>query len=374
MGYNRKLLFVNPAPNWNTPEGALGTINNNTAITPIQLSAPVRPVGTNESVTYAVTSGALPTGLSLSSGGEITGTPTGYSSQTTVNFSITATDSTGDTSTRNFNFIVAVIYSIDFLVVAGGGGAGYDVGGGGGAGGLRTSYGATSGGGASSESALSVFAGNVYIINVGNGGASSPNTSNKGSSGGNSFISLNGTALIESLGGGGGGSYPSLGPGLNGGSGGGGGHNGFSGGAGTAGQGYAGGSSSATAYGSGGGGGAGGAGSNGVASNQVAGGAPLAVSITGSSVNYAGGGYGNADSGAVNGTGYNTSNSFVGYYGFGANGTGAPNANPNSGANGIVILRMPTVSYSGIITGSPGVATSGSDTILTYTGSGTYTA
>jgi hypothetical protein len=35
---------------------------------------------------------------------------------------------------------------------------------------------------------------------------------------------------------------------------------------------------------------------------------------------------------------------------------------------------MPTVLYSGTTSGSPSVTTSGSDTILTYTGSGSYTA
>jgi hypothetical protein len=34
---------------------------------------------------------------------------------------------------------------------------------------------------------------------------------------------------------------------------------------------------------------------------------------------------------------------------------------------------MATTNYSGTTTGSPTVTTSGSDTILTYTGSGTYT-
>jgi hypothetical protein len=35
---------------------------------------------------------------------------------------------------------------------------------------------------------------------------------------------------------------------------------------------------------------------------------------------------------------------------------------------------MLTSKYSGTTTGSPTVSTNGSDTILTYTGSGTYTA
>jgi hypothetical protein len=34
---------------------------------------------------------------------------------------------------------------------------------------------------------------------------------------------------------------------------------------------------------------------------------------------------------------------------------------------------MATSSYSGTTTGSPSVSTSGSDTILTYNGSGSYT-
>jgi hypothetical protein len=34
---------------------------------------------------------------------------------------------------------------------------------------------------------------------------------------------------------------------------------------------------------------------------------------------------------------------------------------------------MATANYSGITTGSPTVSTSGSDTLLTFTGSGSYT-
>ena len=43
------------------------------------------------------------------------------------------------------------------------------------------------------------------------------------------------------------------------------------------------------------------------------------------------------------------------------------------GGSGVVILRMLTANYSGTSTGSPTVTTSGSDTILTFTGSGSYT-
>jgi hypothetical protein len=44
-----------------------------------------------------------------------------------------------------------------------------------------------------------------------------------------------------------------------------------------------------------------------------------------------------------------------------------------AGGSGVVILRMLTSDYSGTTSGSPTVSTSGSDTILTYTGSGSYT-
>ena len=45
----------------------------------------------------------------------------------------------------------------------------------------------------------------------------------------------------------------------------------------------------------------------------------------------------------------------------------------SSGGSGIIILRMATSDYSGTTTGSPTVTTISSDTILTFTGTGTYT-
>ena len=52
----------------------------------------------------------------------------------------------------------------------------------------------------------------------------------------------------------------------------------------------------------------------------------------------------------------------------------ASQADGGSGGSGIVVLRVPTASYSGTTTGSPTVAQSGSDTILTFNASGSYTA
>jgi hypothetical protein len=52
---------------------------------------------------------------------------------------------------------------------------------------------------------------------------------------------------------------------------------------------------------------------------------------------------------------------------------GRPTGTGGSGGDGVVILRVVTTDYSGVTTGSPTVTTSGSDTIITFTGSGSYT-
>ena len=57
----------------------------------------------------------------------------------------------------------------------------------------------------------------------------------------------------------------------------------------------------------------------------------------------------------------------------GGGGTGyPPNGKDGTGGSGIVILQIPTASYTGVVTGSPNVSTSGTLTIVKYTGSGTY--
>lgn len=370
MAYNRKLLYTKSFPSWNTPEGILGDVFNDQAMTPIQLVATeINEPGST--ITYAVTAGALPTGLTLSSSGEISGTVTGYATPETASFTITATDDEGETAVRDFSLKVLTPYEANFLVVAGGGGGGWDVGGGGGGGGLRTSYGSVSGGGSSSEPNVTFIPNSVYSITVGLGGAGA--TGGEGSagmsqSGGDSSIIGNGVNIV-SLGGGYGGNY-SGGDGGTGGSGGGG--SAYSstnpGGAGTPGQGYKGGdvNTQSTAYAGAGGGGAAGAGSNGAQTSNVAGGPGLAVSITGSSVAYSAGGQGRQDSATTGVAGAANS-------GNGGCGAGYPNQGKNGGS-GVVVLRMQTFSYTGITTGSPTVSTIGSETILKYTGSGTYTA
>ena len=138
-----------------------------------------------------------------------------------------------------------------------------------------------------------------------------------------------------------------------------------------------------------GGGGAGGVGSNANPGTIYAddtggkGGNGLAVAITGSSVTYAGGGNGSIDTTQPTGGGgyHGTSTSSIGQRdgtaNLGAGGRGGSNPGTTyteygGGGSGVVILRVPTVSYSNSTTGNPTVSTSGSDTIMVFTGSGSY--
>jgi len=279
--------------------------------------------------------------------------------------------------------------NMSFLVVAGGGSGAMQHGGGGGAGGLRTSYGSTSGGGASAESDITLAAG-TYTITVGSGANGvTPSPGNiAGLNGSDSSIAATGLTTITSIGGGGGSAYIGQTTPGNGGSGGGGGNQSQAGGSGTAGQGFAGGtgSSSSTNYPTGGGGGASAVGGNGSGSTAGDGGAGLSVSITGSSVAYAGGAGGSSFRGGTAGIGgigggANGTNSDgdgnagtvnTGGGGGGATAPSGGTATSGNGGSGIVILRLLTSEYSSSTTGSPTVTTDGDYTVLTYTGSGTY--
>ena len=274
-----------------------------------------------------------------------------------------------------------VPYTASYLIVAGGaaGSKGGGASGGGGAGGYRNSYGSeTSGGGGSTETNITLTPSAVYTITVGAGGASVTTFPTDGNSGSNSSIVGSGVSII-SLGGGGGGQ----GNGISGGCGGGAGENGTTGGSGTTNQGFAG-----ANFSPGNGGGGGGAGAVGVpVSTNSNGGAGLSSSITGSSVARGGGGGGsrNSSPSGVGGTGgggnagagsggSGTVSAGTANTGGGGGGNWSSSGNSGAGGSGVVILRMLTSKYSGTTTGSPTVTTSGSDTILVYNASGSYTA
>ena len=276
---------------------------------------------------------------------------------------------------------------MEYLVQAGGA-SGASNGGGGGAGGLRTTYGSSSGGGSSAETNITLSAG-TYTITVGGGGASIDNSTSYQSIGNSgTATTISGNATVNTVGGGGSNNNPPATGGCGGGSGSGSG--GPTGAAGTAGEGFAGGNGMAAThpYTGGGGGGTAAVGATASASAPGAGGAGLNVAITGSNAGYGGGGGGTGGTGV----GYTGPGGAGGFGGGGAggayNGSGtAGSANTGggggatgdagsltsgAGGSGVVILRMNTSDYSGSTTGSPTVTTEGSETILTYTGSGTY--
>ena len=253
--------------------------------------------------------------------------------------------------------------TFQYLVLAGGGsGGGGPSGGGGGAGGYLTGT-------------TIANAGSTVTVTVGGGGSGV--SSGVGSGGTNSSI----TGVTAAVGGGGGGGTAY---GASGGSGGGGGA-GYSsantaGGSGTSGQGNSGGGTlqGTSYYQSGGGGGAGNAGGTAYITDMGAGGNGLASSITGTSVTRAGGGggasvYGAGGAGGAGGGG--AGNNTAGTANTGGGGGGRNNSGTSgAGGSGVVILSIPTADYSGTTTGSPTVTTSGSNTILTFTSSGSYTA
>jgi len=248
-----------------------------------------------------------------------------------------------------------VPYNVNYLLVAGGGGGG--TAGGGGGGGYRTGT-------------LAVYSGTPYTVTVGAGGAFN------GDNGSNSVF-----GSATSIGGGAGG-VPYGGTGSNGGSGGGGsggGSNpGGAGGNGTPGQGNPGGVGGSGTFGGGGGGGAGAPGTGAAPSKAGNGGNGLYYPVAGTY--FSGGGAGPAGSptqpagtpglgGGAPASGPYPTN--VGAINTGGGGTGF---GPGAAGSGIVILSIPIASYPGSAPGASSSYPTGSEQILIYTSSSTYTA
>jgi len=96
-------MTYNGLPSWTTPAGNLGTFAAGSTIPTITLVATEPDSGV---VSYSVTTGALPTGLTLT-GADIDGTVPSPAGQTTYNFSVTASDDENQESTeRAFNIVV----------------------------------------------------------------------------------------------------------------------------------------------------------------------------------------------------------------------------------------------------------------------------
>jgi Putative Ig domain len=209
-------ILINSVVTWNTASGNIGTIYPDTSLSfTYTLSATALA---NTITSYTITSGSLPTGLSLnSSTGVISGTASAVQSETTFTFTVLASDGTASAS-RTFNILQKVVtvsggtlysdstyyyraftsgtnnlivnYPItaDYLLVAGGGGGGSGNAAGGGAGGLI-------------ELTSQSISPATYSIVIGSGGSGASGTSQFGSDGQNS------TAFGKTAIGGGGGGW-----------------------------------------------------------------------------------------------------------------------------------------------------------------------
>jgi hypothetical protein len=340
-------LSVGSTPIWSTDAGSLGLIYDSArSSTTFSLLA---TDADSQNVTYELVSGSFPTGMSMTSGGVISGTTSSVASDTTYAFTIRAKDTSNNFIDRSFNITTKapiiqsfttigntswtcpLTGSIQVLVVGGGGGGAGAFSGGGGGGGVvySSSYPVTPG---------------AYSISVGSGGLGGLGWMNgismRGTNGGDSVF-----GPLTAKGGGGGGqfsntsSYAPLAPALTGGSGGGGGSrdsstDGFGTNLGAASNqtsfgnalsyGNAGGNGAGGGYTAGGGGGAGAPGANGDGTKPGNGGNGIQISITGSSVYYAGGGGGGSQ-----GTGFGT-----GGLGGGGNGSAqTPNVDQLNGTS-----------------------------------------
>lgn len=380
-------LVYSEEPVWTTPAGAL--LGGSPS-----LAYSTTVVATGGNITYSVTTGTLPIGLSLNSNtGEISGTP---SIDETSSFTITATNQYNQTTARAFSITIASApTSIDYFVVAGGGGGGARHGGGGGGGGYLTG-----------TSAIS--SGITYTITVGAGGIGGNGdggygTSNIGNTGGNSSISGTGFSTVTAIRGGGGGA--ATGAATNGGSGGGDSGYSYNGNPGkgvypgsayisAARQGYDGGVGG-TSFSGGGGGGANGVGVAQVGNNGGGGGPGIANPFVGSTAGVlssgtyylagggGGGGYQHSGGpGGIGGGGAGTGASVVGVFGTtnsgggggGNGGDGGGQADGGNGGSGVVVIRYP-IGYplAASTTGTPTVTSANGYRYYTFIGNGTIT-
>lgn len=321
--------------------------------------------------TWGSVSGTLPG--TASNGQLLIGNGTGFSTNTLASTDGIAITNGSGTASVGFSHINT---TVRYLCVGGGGSGGFGttntLGGGGGAGQLV-------------DSSQTIPYSTVLTCTVGQGGAGGAQSNN----GQSSTIVGTGLTTVTAIGGGQGGAG-----GVNGSNGacGGGAGAQISGGVSSAGTGSAGSNGGSALVGMGGGGGGGSFSAGGGASSSGSGtggssGVAGSSTITGSSVAYCqgGGGCGLTTSGALVGIGGGglggnqttnganaTANSGSGGGGGYSNASGLTTHGSGSGGSGIIIIRVPTINYVSS-TGSPTITTSGTDTIVKFTSSGTIT-
>lgn len=372
-------FYINESPIWSTASGSLGTCPQGAVS--VQLSS---TDAESNALTYSLVSGSLPTGLSLSSSGLISGTNT--ANVGTYSFVVSVSDGYNAPVTRSLSMIVpyptvtggtltfdSTYYyrtftasgtlgvsgsalPVDILLMAGGGGTGTN-GPGAGAG-----AGAGAGGALATSSTLSIPVGSPSIV-VGGGGAGTNNNTNgiqtQASNGSNSTITIASSTYTAQ--GGGAGSSAGQWP-KSGGCGGGGNASPYSSSTQTSYSGFTGygnaGSQQSTGTTGGGGGGIGaGAGNSpngGAGLNTWSSWAPISALGTSGYIGGGGGGYNAGSGGSGGGGSFNASsgNGYSGtaYTGGGGGGTISGDGSTyfgGSGGSGIVVIRYTKASVGG---------------------------
>ena len=205
---------IDAAPVFGVASGSLGTLITNGAGS--SLTAVTATDDEGDSVTFSVTSGSLPSGITLNSNGTFAGNANAVSSNTTSTFSVTATDGT-NTSVRQYTITVNVTYvqlsgsgtwsvpsgvnTAEILIVGGGGSGARSTnvcGGGGGAGGIvhTASYTFTS---------TDKSSGIAYVVGAGGKGvgksANGERYDGGGNSGANTTFAISGGTITANGGG-----------------------------------------------------------------------------------------------------------------------------------------------------------------------------
>lgn len=103
-------------PIWNTAAGTLGTYPSQIYMEKQLSASAVLPAVT---VTYAVISGSLPSGLTMTQDGLIKGIPAVVSTNTTYTFVVRATDNYQNLRDRTFNFVISGVAGPQFTTPSG---------------------------------------------------------------------------------------------------------------------------------------------------------------------------------------------------------------------------------------------------------------
>ena len=103
-------------PVWNTPAGSIGTYP---ATIPMLFQLSASAVSPATSITYTLLSGTLPSGLSISSSGLISGTPALVTTDTTTTFTVRAIDNLSNLRDRTFSITLSGVAIPEFTTPAG---------------------------------------------------------------------------------------------------------------------------------------------------------------------------------------------------------------------------------------------------------------